>query len=112
MVVLSRHENAHQGGDDDANVIFQVAELRSVKEWPQHTTDTKPRETSMLSQSQSRLNSKYLWFVSLRRASLDPGTDINRLPAKNEARILGIKQTSSRVQVRLKYSEVVQLGDW
>ena len=37
--------------DDDANVIFQVAGVPSVQEWPQHTTYTEPWEISMCSQS-------------------------------------------------------------
>jgi hypothetical protein len=31
------------------NVIFQVAELRSMKEWLQHTINAKSRKLSMLS---------------------------------------------------------------
>ena len=50
--------------------------LGGVQQRPQHSTDTKPREISMRSQSQSRLNSNYLWFVSRQGASLDPGTHV------------------------------------
>ena len=63
---------------DDANVIFEVAGVRSVQEWPQHMTDTKLREISMCVQSLSRLKPKYLWFFSSRWVSRDPGTDISR----------------------------------
>jgi hypothetical protein len=35
------------------------------------------KEISMRLQSQSCLNSKYLWFVSRQCASLDAGTDVN-----------------------------------
>ena len=69
MVVLRRSSN-------DANVTFQVADVRSLQQRPQHATDIKKREISIRSQSQSCLNSKYLWFVSLRGASLHPGGDV------------------------------------
>jgi len=62
-VLLFRHEkrlSANQGSGDDANVIFQVADVRSLQQRPQHATDIKTWEISMHSQSQSRLNSKYL----------------------------------------------------
>jgi len=65
--------------DDDANVIFQVAGVRSVQEWPQHTTDIIVWEFSMHSLSLSRLKSKYPWFFSSRWVSRDPGTDISAL---------------------------------
>jgi hypothetical protein len=70
--------SVNQGGSDDANVIFQAADVRGLQQRPQHATDTKPREMSMRSQSQSRLNSKYLWFVSRRGASPNPRTHVNR----------------------------------
>jgi hypothetical protein len=55
---------------------FPVARVGSVREWPQHTTDTKLWELSMCTQCLSCLKSKHLWFFSLRGVSRDPGTDI------------------------------------
>lgn len=62
--------------DDDANVIFQVAGVPSVQEWPQHTTYTEPWEISMCSQSLSCLKSKYSSFFSARWVSRDRGRDV------------------------------------
>ena len=75
-----RHEkmlSANQGSGDDANVIFQIADVRSLQQRPQHATSVKKREISMHSQSQSHLNSKYLWFVSLLSVSLHPRRDVS-----------------------------------
>ena len=64
----------HKG--DNAIVIFGGAGARSVQDWAHNMTDIDVQEISMRSQSYSRLNQKYLWFVPSRRASLDVGTDI------------------------------------
>ena len=79
-MLLFHHEkrlSTNQGSGDDANVIFQVADVRSLQQRPRHATDIKKREISIHSQSQSCLNSKYLWFVSLRGASPHPGRDVS-----------------------------------
>ncbi len=41
------------GGRRRCECNFPVAGLRSVQDWPQHMTDTKLREISMRSQSES-----------------------------------------------------------
>ena len=41
-----RHEkrlSANQGSGDDVNVIFQVADVRSLQQRPQHATDIKKK---------------------------------------------------------------------
>jgi hypothetical protein len=61
--VLLQHDgrlSAIRREGDDAIVIFGVARARSVQDWAHNMTDTKPRQNSMRSQSQNRLNSKYL----------------------------------------------------
>src|SRR5437016_6748138 len=69
--VLLQHKgrlSAIKREGDDAIVIFEG-----------NMTDAKLREISMRLQSQSRLNSKYLLFVPLRRASLDSGMNVRYL---------------------------------
>jgi len=65
------------GAEATTRCNFRDSWVRCSQDWAHNITDIRPQENSMRRQSQSCLNSKYLWFVPSRRASLDVGMDVS-----------------------------------